>query len=410
MKYTSGRYTSGQLKDNIIEVEEWISAKAKESATLQITDSTLQKDMENRILDMSLGINECKFDANDRPSLYTVYRPNEKARLDFLNNGGTHFTKSDGLHPMFIVNGAVVERLIGKYSAVRWEGTNYACALRGFDPAHTINFDNSLAACAAKGAGHGMVTLADWAYLSLLAIREGYQPRGNDNLGKSYQDATEKGTASHQYLSGSSNVVGRVQTGSGPVGWHLDGTPFSPSDLRGNVVEWLAGYRTNEGEIQILQDNNAADGTKDQSLASALWKAILQDGSLVAPGTADTYKWDYVSAAPASGSAAFLLNISKENPPADATPYGVNTFSTLAAKAGVTVHDILRVLGIMPPLANSPLGTQYMRNVGERLGFAGGYWYGTSNAGLGYRSAGYERPTSFTNIGFRPAFYRTLTA
>jgi hypothetical protein len=176
------------------------------------------------------------------------------------------------------------------------------------------------------------------------------------------------------------------------------------------VVEWLAGYRTNEGEIQILQDNNAADGTKDQSLASALWKAILQDGSLVAPGTADTYKWDYVSAAPASGSAAFLLNISKENPPADATPYGVNTFSTLAAKAGVTVHDILRVLGIMPPLANSPLGTQYMRNVGERLGFAGGGWYSTSSAGLGCRDAYNGRTGSGSIIGFRPAFYRTLTA
>jgi len=176
------------------------------------------------------------------------------------------------------------------------------------------------------------------------------------------------------------------------------------------VLEWLAGYRTNEGEIQILQDNNAADGTKDQSLASALWKAILQDGSLVAPGTADTYKWDYVTTAPASGTAAFLLNITKDNPPADATPYGVQTFSTLAAKAGVTIHDLLRHLLIMPPLTNAPLGTQYMRNVGERFGYAGGPWYSTSYAGLGYRGANIVRSNALNAVGFRPAFYRALTA
>ena len=136
----------------------------------------------------------------------------------------------------------------------------------------------------------------------------------------------------------------------------------------------------------------------------------LQDGSLVAPGTADTYKWDYVTTAPASGTAAFLLNITKDNPPADATPYGAQTFSALAAKAGVTVHDLLRHLLIMPPLANSPLGTQYMRNVGERLGSAGGSWYDASSAGLGARAAYYERSPAITSIGFRPAFYRALTA
>jgi hypothetical protein len=140
-----------------------------------------------------------------------------------------------------------------------------------------------------------------------------------------------------------------------------------------------------------------------------LWKAILQDGSLVAPATTDTYKWDYVSAAPAEGSAPFLLNIAKDNPPADGTPYGAQAFSALVAKDGVTIHDLLRVLGIMPPLANAPLGTQYMRNVGERFGCAGGHWGYASGAGLGSRSASYGRPSSGYNIGFRPAFYRELT-
>jgi hypothetical protein len=252
------------------------------------------------------------------------------------------------------------------------------------------------------------MTQAEWAYLSLLAIREGYQPRGNDYYGKSYQDSTEFGRAGNSYVY-ADGKMGPTLTGSGPVGWHLDGTPFSPADLRGNVLEWNGGYRINEGELQVIQDNNAADNTKDQSVSSVLWKAIIQDGSLVAPATADTYKWDYVSAAPASGSAPFLLNIAKDNPPVDGTPYGANTFSTLTAKAGVTVHDILRILGIMPPLANAPLGTQYMRNVGERFGYAGGTWYYASNAGLGCRGANYERTFPNNHIGFRPALYRELT-
>lgn len=410
MKYTSGRYTSGQLMDNIFEVEDALTKEALTGVSLAITDATKQADYKNRIEDLSLGRNTVLFDANNKPSVYVVYKPNEKARLDFLNNGGTHFTKADGLHPAFIVNGSVVELLIGKYPAVRVGGTNHAASLRGLDPAHTINYDNSLAACVAKGTGHHMVTQAEWAYLSLLAIREGFQPRGNDCYGKSYQDATEKAIAAYHYASSGTNYTGRTLTGSGPIGWHLDGTPFSPADLRGNVREWNGGYRINGGELQIIENNNAADNTKDQSASSALWKAILQDGSLVAPETADTYKWDYVTTAPVSGSAAFQLNIAIDNPPADATPYGVTTFSALGAKEGVTIHDLLRILGIMPTLVNAQLGTQYMRNVGERLGAAGGYWASASNAGLGYRLADSERTYSHDSVGFRIAFYRALTA
>lgn len=408
MKYTSGRYTSKQLMDNIIDVENALTRKALEGTALAIDDETLQADFTARIEDLSLGRNTVIFDANNKPSVYTIYKPDEKARLDYLSNGGTHFTSVNTLHPAFMVNGSIVEILVGKYLAGKVAGTNHAVSLRGLSPANYTTFDNALSLCSAKGIGHHLMTQAEWAYLSLLAIREGYQPRGNDYYGKSYQDSTEFGMAGDSYVY-SDGKIGPTLTGSGPVGWHLDGTPFSPADLRGNVREWNGGYRINEGELQVIQNNDAADNTKDQSASSLLWKAILQDGSLVAPATADTYKWDYVSVPAPAGTAGFRLNIAIENAAPDTSAYGVNTFSSLAAKAGVTVHDILRVLGIMPPLANSPLGTQYMRNVGERLGFAGGNWHYTSYAGLWYRDASNGRTLSSSYIGFRPAFYRTLT-
>ena len=408
MTYVSGQYTSKQILDNIIEVEEALTKEALAGTALAITDATKQADYKARIEDLSLGRNTVLFDANSKPSVYTVYKPDEKARLDYLSNGGTHFTSVNTLHPAFMVNGSIVEILVGKYLAGKVAGTNHAVSLRGLSPANYTTFDNALSLCAAKGVGHHLMTQAEWAYLSLLAIREGYQPRGNDYYGKSYQDSTEFGSAGDSYVY-SDGKIGPTLTGSGPVGWHLDGTPFSPADLRGNVREWNGGYRINEGELQVIQNNDAADNTKDQSAVSTLWKAILQDGSLVAPGTTDTYKWDYVSVPAPASTAGFRLNIAIENAAPDTSAYGVNTFSTLAAKAGVTVHDILRVLGIMPPLANSPLGTQYMRNVGERLGFAGGTWSSSSCAGLGFRYAGFERTYSVVLIGFRPAFYRTLT-
>ena len=202
--------------------------------------------------------------------------------------------------------------------------------------------------------------------------------------------------------------IGRTRTGSGPLSWNLDGTPFSPADMRGNVREWLTGRRINEGEIQVLADNNAANSANDQSLASVLWKAFLQDGSLVDPLTADTLKWDYVTVPPAGGTAAFRLNIAIENVAPDASAYGVNSFATLAAKAEVTVPDILKHLLIMP-CDSAPLGTQYMRNIGERFGLAGGDWYNASSAGLGYLHGNYGRTASSYYIGFRPAFYRNLT-
>lgn len=409
MKYVSGRYTQKQVATELFEVEDALTRVALASDNnLAIEDTEVQQSFIDQVHELSMGKNEVIFDDNNKPSIYTVYRPGEKARLDYLNNGATHFTKGGNeLHPAFIVNGNIVEILIGKYLAARIGSTNHAVSLRGLEPAHTISFDNSLSACAAKGAGHHLMTQAEWAYLSLLSIREGYQPRGNDSYGKSYQDNTEKAEAIQQYDASGTQYIGRTLTGSGPLSWSLDGSPFAPMDLRGNVREWNSGYRINEGELQVLENNNAADNTNDQGVSSALWKAILQDGSLVAPGTADTYKWDFDSA-PTKDGDAYSLNITIDNP--TTSYYGAKTFSALTAKGAVVVHDILRILGIMPTLANVALGTQYMRNYGERFGCAGGTWIITSLAGLGCRHADDERSSASSRIGFRPALYRSLNA
>lgn len=399
MKYTSGRYTSGQLLKNIHEIEDWITAQFLDGGNA-VTDTSLQKDMAKRVEDASFGKNACIFDDNNRPSIYVKYEPTEKARLDWLSNSGTHFTSVNTLHPAFIVNSKPVTLYIGKYLAAKISGTNYGVSLKGLDPANYVTFDQALTLCSAKGTGHHLMTQAEWAYLSLLAIREGFQPRGNDYYGLSSQDTSEKGKAAGSYFY-DDGKTGPTKTGSGPASWNLDGTPFSPADLRGNVREWNGGFRLNVGEIQVLENNNAADNTKDQSAASTLWKAILQDGSLVAPGTSESLKFDFISAPADTGD--FELNTTTQDNPN--SYYGDIPFASLAAHAGVTIPELLIHLGIMPPNSNAPLGQQYMRNVGERLGDAGGSWFYSSYAGLGYRDSNYERTNSSNSLGFRPAFY-----
>jgi hypothetical protein len=163
-----------------------------------------------------------------------------------------------------------------------------------------------------------------------------------------------------------------------------------------------------------LQDNNAADNTKDQSDASTEWKAILQDGSLVAPGTADTLKFDSPVAGDGVGSnnlGAPKLNttiVNSMNPGNTADngyyDYGYTTFETLAAEAGVTVPNLLKLLGIAPIDSVHGGDGLWVRNYGERLPIRGGSWSYGSDAGVFALFLVNPRSISSTHFGFRAAF------
>jgi hypothetical protein len=253
------------------------------------------------------------------------------------------------------------------------------------------------------------MTNAEWAAIALLSRKQGFMARGNNNFGKDINVPSEKGVPS--YIS--SGAVGRTLTGSGPIAWSHDGTPFGIHDLNGNIWEWVGGLRLNVGEIQVLANNNAADNTKDQSAASTEWKAILQDGSLVDPGTANTLKID----SPAAGKGvsenlgAPFINTAITNSmnPANTAStgylgYGQTTFETLAAKSGVTIPKILRLLGVAPAFADCGADLFYARNYGERCAIRGGFWTYGSAAGVFFLGLHAPRSNSVVNGGFRSAF------
>lgn len=393
MKYISGPYTQGQLLKDIQEIEIALTQRFVQKGV--ITDVSEQNSWRDRILDASFGRNTVMFDDQSNPSVMVIFPLQTEA--DLFAGG------SNNPHPAFIVNGETKPEIyISKYqNFVSGAGaTARALSLKHRDPGASITFDSALTACKQKGNGWHLTTNAERAAVALWCKKQGFWPRGNNSYGKDYAITSEKGIPSYF----SSNNIGRVLTGSGPVAWSHDGSPFGIYDLNGNVYEWVGGMRLVDGEIQILVNNNAADNTKAQDAASAEWKAILPDGTLVAPGTDSTLKYD--SSGADNGSSSDVGDIRLNTVVNNALPnsYASNTFQTTIAAEGVTVPNLLKLLALFPIDADHGGDTHYVRNVGERLPYRGGDWYVTSGAGVFSLYLNSPRSSSGHNIGFRSAF------
>ena len=189
---------------------------------------------------------------------------------------------------------------------------------------------------------------------------------------------------------GTASGTARIYTGSGPASWRHDGTPWGISDLNGNLWEWVGGARQLNGEIHVIADNDAAVTTADQSAGSAAWKAILEDGSLVAPGTALTLKWD--------GDRKINTVVATPNTAIS------TTFTSLVAASGVTIPDRLKHL-LLAPYGTGLSGDYfYCNNQIEGIPIRGGHWNYTANAGVFGAGWSNARANTGATVGFRPAF------
>ena len=392
MRYVSGPYTQTQLLKEITEIETALTNRYLRGGV--ISDAAEQRSWRERVEDASFGRNTVMYDDANHPSVMVAVPCFPE--VDVLTGA------ANKPHPAFIVNGAVKPYIyISKYQSYTTgaAGTLRAVTLRGVDPGNSITFDNSLLACSQKGTGWHLMTNAEWAAISLLCKARGFMPRGNNNYGKDIAVAAEKAVPSFV----SSNLTGRTATGTGPVAWSSDGSPFGIYDLNGNVYEWVGGLRLVDGEIQVLENNNAADNAKLQTVGSAEWKAILQDGSLVAPGTADTLKYDSTGTGASGDVGDVRVNITRSNNTGD-TAFAYNTFETTAATGGVTVPNLLKLLGLFPLDASHGADGHYVRNNGERVAYRGGYWNGGAGAGVFYLNLNAARSDSGALLGFRSAF------
>jgi len=303
-----------------------------------------------------------------------------------------------GVHKAFIVNGVEVpEFWYGAYQATIINGRAYC--LPGVEPTTSINFDAAFNACTAKGAGWHLASNAEWSAIQGICRSMGHIPRGNTNYGRAYDAVFETGRRVDNLAPGTASGTGCTYTGSGPASWNHNGQEFGISDLVGNTWEWQTGLRLVDGEIQIIPDNDAANQA-DNSETSTEWRAILQDGSLVTPGTADTLKIDGTSATNAQSA---KINSALTNVIGDSN-YTYTVFETLNSEAGVTIPDILKEIGIAPYTTHDS-DVMWARNAGERLPFRGGAWYYVAIAGLSSLNLdSFRSSTSNSLVGFRPAF------
>ena len=308
--------------------------------------------------------------------------------LDDLGIGSAHTP-----HPAFIINDKVVPYIyVSKYINVI--KNNRAYSLPNQDPATSITFDRAVEVCYNKGAGWHLMTAAEWGVLHNLITAEGSEPRGNTAQGKSHVKAYERGVLSPQ----NPNSVYRTLTGTGGKSWEALGI----SDIVGNVHKWIVA-RLVDGEIQIVQNNNAAIHKTDLTANSAAWKAILQDGSLVAPKTTGTLKFDYTTT-PANNTTNFHITTTLEHQQSDDNAYGAKDFGTLKAKDGVTVPDLLKALALYPNTEKTGRGFIYFRNNGERLLLRGGDYGRGGNAGEAYGNFNHPRSISNVYVGLFSAY------
>jgi len=387
MTYVSGPYNSGQLLRSIHEVEMGLTERVLREGP-EIGDSGERKSWRDRVLEASQGRNTVLYDDKNYPSIMVEF--------PFITRDGAISGMGSDAHPAFIVDGSLKSIIyVSKYiNVVEGSGVDArAMSLRYKDPTASINFDNSLAACQQKGEGWHLNTNATWAAIALQAWKKGFLCRGNNNYGSDHTASHETAIASRPDVTS----IARTLTGSGPPSWSHDGTPFGVYDLNGNVREWVGGLRLNEGEINIIPDNDAALYDADHGASSTLWKAMLEDGTFVDPGETNTLKIDCEE--PGGSGDLFIKTGSGTN--LDAGTSANTMFADLTSAA--SVPDIIKLLALFPDDATIPTGRVYARS-GERLAFRGGHWTNGSIAGLFCLYLSSTRSDTSSHLGFRSAF------
>jgi len=304
-----------------------------------------------------------------------------------------------GVHPAFIVGGVEKSEIfIGAFQSKVYDGR--ACSIPGVDPTASVNFDTAKTYCTSKGAGWHLMTNWEWAAIALWCLKNGFQPRGNTNYGRSHEATYETGTRQDGVAPGTTSGTARILTGSGPASWRHNNTFTGISDLVGNVSEWVDGLKLVDGKIYMPSDNNF-------NLAEANWPDTGVRFDSTVEGTEQSPDQDI-------GDPVISNAITKyAGPTGNDSYYGytfISNWKDLTKKDGYTIPNSMLQAAIAPitlaggSYSQDPKGALYVRNYGTRFPLRGGNWNSGAIAGLFCLYLYNARSHSDSSIGFRLAF------
>ena len=357
-------------------------------------------DLSNLALKALAPNNEILFDDQGKPSIMV--------RIPQMTYAQLGLGDSTDVFPAFIVNGNPVSEIyISKYQNVI--NNSRAYSLPGRDPANTINFDNALARCTAKGRGWHLMTAMEWGLLIIWCEKNGFIPLGNTAYGKYHTETNYKAIPANNHSA--EKWADRVLTGTGPLTWYHDGSPAGIADLCGNVMEWTGGIRTVYGELQVLANNDAADLNNAQTAAATGWKAIdATSGTLITPNgegtTPGSVKMDYVSS-----KITYDTTISSSSDSSRYCQFKDITYNSETISAA-TVR-FLQAIGMLPITGTlcTTYGRCYFNNGAAERSFCRGGNYNSTNEDSFPSFHGHNaRSNTAASIGFRSAFVKLPAA
>lgn len=396
----SFRTGSAKLQGNDDELYTFLGAEAdgvlsvtKAKAALGVTAETsgltiLIKDSLRQSVELaSGGLQTVMYTAKGQPTYMNIIQKYDMSTID---------ASLSGTHPAFIVDGVEKpEIFIGTYQGKIVSGE--LLSLPNVEPTHSTNYDNFLNAARANGNGHHLITNAEWSAVALQCYKNNTQPMGNSYYGRSSEDPLLTGRRADGLNPGNTSGSARTLTGSGPVQWRHNGKNNGIADLSGNVWEWNSGMRLLNGEIQIIENNNAAKLAINLGAASTEWKAIDgATGNLVTPDGSGTTPGTVKFAT--SGTADYTINGS--------TFGAIKNLSTVnpVSAAALSKLKALCLFPVVDAVATFNGDGLYLNLTIEATPIRGGGWVNGAAAGVFYLSLGGARSSAGANFGSRPAF------
>ncbi|WP_254413713.1 carboxypeptidase-like regulatory domain-containing protein [Vibrio furnissii] len=244
-----------------------------------------------------------------------------------------------------------------------------AVSQAGKTPWTSINADNARARSEELNSNSVMISQEIWAMLCWNMIAGGFQPRGNTEYGRSHSNLDEFGRRSDGRVPNDRSGSAYTLTGSGPMEWSHDGTPFGVMDLVGNAWERVDGMKMVDGQFIVAEYTGQPE---------AEWSAT---------GVYISETGQFTNVAPST------LNSSSQ------------VWGSMTKASGYAGNERLQRLMIEPIACTSVLGGRFYWNLsGERFPVRGGSWSFASNAGPAALYCNNPRSGTNSGVGFRSAF------